>query len=146
MDQQHQYTIVVGVDGSHASKSALRWAASHAEQLGGTLVILMAWDVPLIYNWEVPDSDDIARRTAAGLDEIIAEVLDPDSDLAVSKNVANGHPARALLDLAEETGADLIAVGNRGHGGFAEALLGSVSQHVVHHARCPVVVVRDDSR
>ena len=146
MDQRHQYTIVVGVDGSLASKSALRWAAWHAEQLGGALVTLMAWDVPLIYNWEVPESDDISRRTAAGLDEIIAEVLDPDSDLAVSKNVANGHPARALLDLAEETGADLIAVGNRGHGGFTEALLGSVSQHVVQHARCPVVVVRDDSR
>lgn len=146
MDQRHKYTIVVGVDGSPASKSALRWAAWHAEQLGGALVTLMAWDVPLIYNWEVPESDDISRRTAAGLDETIAEVLDPDSDLAVSKNVANGHPARALLDLAEETGADLIAVGNRGHGGFAEALLGSVSQHVVQHARCPVVVVRDDSR
>ncbi|MEV4729990.1 universal stress protein [Saccharopolyspora sp. NPDC049426] len=146
MDQQHKYTIVVGVDGSPASKAALRWAAWHAEQLGGALVTLMAWDVPLIYNWEVPESDDISQRTAAGLDEIIAEVLDPDSDLAVSKNVANGHPARALLDLAEETGADLIAVGHRGHGGFAEALLGSVSQHVVHHARCPVVVVRDNSR
>ncbi len=107
MDQRHKYTIVVGVDGSPASKSALRWAAWHAEQLGGTLVALMAWDVPLIYNWEVPESDDISRRTAAGLDEIITEVLDPDSDLAVSKNVANGHPARALLDLAEETGIDL---------------------------------------
>ena len=142
MNQRHQYTIVVGVDGSPASKSALRWAAWHAEQLGGTLVTLMAWDVPLIYNWEVPDSDDISRRTAAGLDQIIAEVLDPDSDLAVSKNVANGHPARALLDLAEETEADLIAIGNRGHGGITEALLGSVSQHVVHHARCPVVIVR----
>lgn len=146
MEQRRQYTIVVGVDGSPASKSALRWAAWHAEQLGGALVTLMAWDVPLIYNWEVPESDDISRRTAAGLDETIAEVLDPDSDLAVSKNVANGHPARALLDLAEELDADLIAVGNRGHGGFAEALLGSVSQHVVQHARCPVVVVRDDSR
>ncbi|MEV4643313.1 universal stress protein [Saccharopolyspora sp. NPDC049357] len=146
MDQQHQYTIVVGVDGSPASKSALRWAAWHADQLGGTLATLMTWDVPLIYNWEVPDSDDISRRTAAALDQIITDVLDPDSDLAVSKNVANGHPASALLDLAEEVGADLIAVGHRGHGGFTEALLGSVSQHVVHHARCPVVVVRDNSR
>jgi nucleotide-binding universal stress UspA family protein len=45
-----------------------------------------------------------------------------------------------LLDTAE--GADLLVVGSRGHGGFAEALLGSVSQHRVHHASCPVVVIR----
>ncbi|MDI2030249.1 universal stress protein [Saccharopolyspora sp. TS4A08] len=89
MNQRHQYTIVVGVDGSPASKSALRWAAWHAEQLGGTLATLMAWEVPL---------------------------------------------------------TDLIAVGNRGRGGITEALLGSVSQHVVHHARCPVVVIRDYAR
>jgi nucleotide-binding universal stress UspA family protein len=146
MNDTHQYTVVVGVDGSPSSKAALRWAAWHAEQLGGTLATLMSWDLPLIYSWEVPDSDDIAHRTAAGLDEVIAEALADKPDLAVSKNIASGHPARALLDLAEETGADMIALGNRGHGGFAEALLGSVSQHVVHHARCPVVIVRDGGR
>ncbi|RRO18640.1 universal stress protein [Saccharopolyspora rhizosphaerae] len=144
MRPRHQYTIAVGVDGSAASKTALRWAAWHAEQLGGKLATLMAWEVPLIYNWQVPESDDIARRTAEALHQAIVDTIDPNSDLVVSKDVANGHPARALLDLAEEVEADLIAVGNRGLGGITEALLGSVSQHVVQHARCPVVVVRGD--
>lgn len=54
--------------------------------------------------------------------------------------VVEGHPAEALLDAAD--GADLLVVGSRGRGGFASALLGSVSQHVTHHARCPVVVIR----
>jgi nucleotide-binding universal stress UspA family protein len=48
--------------------------------------------------------------------------------------------AQVLLDAS--AGADLLVVGSRGHGGFVEALLGSVSQHMVHHAACPVVVVR----
>lgn len=146
MEQRHPCTIAVGVDGSPASTSALRWAAWHAQQLGGSLVVLMAWDAPLIYSWEVPESTDIARRAAEGLGQVIDEVLGPDSDITVRKNIASGHPARALLDLAEETGVAMIVVGSRGHGGFTEALLGSVSQHVVHHARCPVVVVRDGDR
>jgi nucleotide-binding universal stress UspA family protein len=54
--------------------------------------------------------------------------------------VVNGHPAQALIDAAN--GADLLVVGSRGHGTFAEALLGSVSQHCVHHAPCPVLIVR----
>ena len=54
--------------------------------------------------------------------------------------VVEGNPAQVLLDASD--GADLLVVGSRGHGGFAEALLGSVSQHCVHHAHCPVVVIR----
>jgi nucleotide-binding universal stress UspA family protein len=56
--------------------------------------------------------------------------------------VINGHPAEALIYAAD--GADLLVVGSRGHGSFAEALLGSVSQHCVHHARCPVLIVRGE--
>jgi len=54
--------------------------------------------------------------------------------------VAEGHPAKVLLDAA--VGAVMVVVGSRGHGGFVGALIGSVSQHVVAHAPCPVVVIR----
>ncbi len=54
--------------------------------------------------------------------------------------VVEGNPAQVLLDAAD--GADLLVLGSRGHAGFTEALLGSVSQHCVHHAPCPVVVIR----
>lgn len=60
--------------------------------------------------------------------------------MAVRTQVAEGNPARVLLSAA--AGADLLVVGSRGHGGFTEALLGSVGQHCAHHARCPVVVIR----
>jgi nucleotide-binding universal stress UspA family protein len=52
-----------------------------------------------------------------------------------------GHPAQVLLDASAR--AELLVIGSRGHGGFVEALLGSVGQHCVHHATCPVVVIRD---
>ncbi|MEV4729975.1 universal stress protein [Saccharopolyspora sp. NPDC049426] len=143
MNNAHKYTIVVGVDGSPPSVAALRWAAWHAAQTDGQIVAVMAWDQPLIYNWQVPESDDIARRAATRLSETVAEVVTENSEVAVRNEVASGHPASALLDAAEDVGADLIAVGHRGHGGFTEALLGSVSQHVMHHAHCPVIVVRN---
>ncbi|WP_009947082.1 universal stress protein, partial [Saccharopolyspora erythraea] len=96
---------------------------------------------PLIYNWEVPGLEDFAATTARYLDKVINEVGGQTS-IPISKEVAQAHPARALLDAARDKEADLLVVGNRGHGGLTEALLGSVSQHCVHHARCPVVVVR----
>lgn len=143
MSNAHPYTIVVGVDGSPASKAALRWALWNAELSRGSITALMAWDYPLIYNWEVPGLEDVATTTAKALAEAIAEVTDDKTTVEIHKEVAQGHPARALLDSAKDHHADLLVVGNRGHGGFAEAMLGSVSQHCVHHATCPVVVVRE---
>ncbi|GAA0516947.1 universal stress protein [Saccharopolyspora subtropica] len=143
MNGGHRYTIVVGVDGSPSSKEALRWAAWHAGLVDGEIVAIMAWNMPMIYNWEVPGPQDFAHSTAAALGSTLDEVLGEASAVPGRKEVAEGHPARALLDAAEEYRADLVVVGNRGHGGFTGALLGSVSQHVVQHARCPVVVVRE---
>jgi nucleotide-binding universal stress UspA family protein len=141
---EHRYTIVVGIDGSPSSKEALRWATWHAGLVGGRITALMAWDAPLIYNWQAPGLEDFATTTAKILDGVIKEVVG-DSKVEISKEVAQGHPARALLDAAAESNADLLVVGNRGHGGFTGVLLGSVSQHCVHHATCPVVVTRGKS-
>jgi nucleotide-binding universal stress UspA family protein len=66
--------------------------------------------------------------------------VDPDGPVKVSSVVREGNAAQVLLDAAN--GAELLVVGSRGHGGFAEALLGSVSHACVHHARCPVVIIR----
>ena len=72
--------------------------------------------------------------------DAVSTAVDPASGVRVRSLIAEGNPAQVLLDAA--AGADLLVVGSRGHGGFAEALLGSVSQHCVHHAHCPVVVIR----
>jgi nucleotide-binding universal stress UspA family protein len=62
------------------------------------------------------------------------------TDITRPPQPVEGNPAQVLLDAS--AGADLLVVGSRGHGGFASALLGSVSQHCVHHADCPVVIIR----
>ncbi|CAM01719.1 nucleotide-binding universal stress UspA family protein [Saccharopolyspora erythraea NRRL 2338] len=144
MSNEHTYMIVVGVDGSPASKAALRWAVWHAGLAHGAITALTAWHAPHVYDWDVPGLQGVVDTAAKKLSEVVEEVVG-DTEVAVRKEVAQGHPARALLDIAEQSNADLLVLGNRGHGGFTEALLGSVSQYCVHHARCPVVIVRGHS-
>lgn len=131
--------VVVGVDGSEESVAAVDWAATYARRMGGTLQIATAWRWPTSYGvpLAIPDFDPeadartLAEKVAAGVD------LPPDQIRTV---VVHGTPAQVLLGQADE--ADLIVVGCRGLGGFSGALLGSVSAYLVHHAPCPVTVVR----
>ena len=81
-----------------------------------------------------------AKLTGAEV-EAHAQVGGIAPDVVVEPLVVQGHAADVLVRAAE--GADLLVVGSRGHGGFAEMLLGSVSQHCVHHAPCPVLILRD---
>ncbi|HEX9538095.1 MAG TPA: universal stress protein [Streptosporangiaceae bacterium] len=138
---------MVGVDGSDSSLSALRWAVRQAELTGGTVDAVIAWHYPapvggigLAPAAMIDNSDfgEIASRTLA---DAISQVADPGGRARMRPLVVEGHPAQVLLDAAAD--ADLLVVGSRGHGGFAGALLGSVSQHCTHHASCPVVVIRD---
>ncbi|WP_329575713.1 universal stress protein [Kitasatospora sp. NBC_01250] len=134
--------IVVGVDGSDSSKAALRWAVRQAELTGSAVEALTSWELPKTYGWpslsaEVPDYEKDAGQALA---ETIRTAVGTGHPVEIRPLVVRGHAAAALLDAAH--GATLLVVGNRGHGGFAEALLGSVSQQCVQHASCPVVVVR----
>lgn len=141
MTNGHQYTVVVGVDGSPSSKAALRWALWHADGVSGRILAMQAWDVPLIYHWEAAGLEDPATTTAKELRATVDEVAEATS-VPIENTVAQGHAARSLVDLTRSSSADLLVVGNRGHGGFTEALLGSVGQYCVHHAPCPVLVLR----
>ena len=141
--------IVVGVDGSDSSKAALSWAVRQAELTGASVEAVIAWHYPVMlsgYAWvpvsAVEDSDfeSISART---LSDAIAATADPGSRVKISTTVREGNAAQVLVDAAD--GADLLVVGSRGHGGFAGALLGSVSQHCAHHAPCPIVIIRDAS-
>ena len=106
----------------------------------------MAWQYPIAFAGApfVPIGSLMTTDFAGGaehvLDTAISETVDASSPVKVSAIVREGNAARILLETAED--ADLLVVGSRGHGGFTEALLGSVSQHCVHHALCPVVIVR----
>ena len=137
--------VVVGVDGSPGSRAALRWALRYVEKCGGRVTAVMAWRQPLLTESApvLPAVPDEASKALAER-ELRKTVDETKSLLATSVAVVcdsvRGHAARALLDSARS--ADLLVVGSRGHGGFVGALLGSVSQHCVSHANCPVVVVR----
>lgn len=138
--------IIVGVDGSRSASAALRWAVRQAERTGDTVEAVIAWQYPVVggaYGWPVVamiDGTDVAAAAEKTLEDAIAEVTGPGTAVTVVRKVVEGYPPSVLVE--ESAGADLLVVGSRGHGTFAEALLGSVSQHCAHHARCPVVVVR----
>jgi nucleotide-binding universal stress UspA family protein len=132
--------VVVGVDGSASSQQALRWAARQARLTGGELRAVAVWDYPT--GALVLEDVDWFGITGKILDDAVTASLHPDEADRVQRSVLRGYPARVLLDAAAE--ADLLVVGSRGRGGMVGMLLGSVSQHVVTHAGCPVVVVRGE--
>lgn len=134
--------VVVGVDGSEGSKTALRWAANYARRGGARLLAVGAWQYPAMYygyTVAIPEAD-LAAETERTVRTTISDVLGGEPDVAIEVRIAQGPAAEVLLDAA--SGADLLVVGSRGHGAFTGMLLGSVSNHVVHQASCPVVVVR----
>ncbi|MDF3293608.1 universal stress protein [Streptomyces silvisoli] len=147
MSKSHGETarIVVGVDGSTSSKEALRWAVRQAELTHGIVEAVIAWDIPLAYasfGWLPPDAKalDLEGIAEQILADAIKEAVGPEPPVEIRTTVEHGNPSNVLLRAAD--GASLLVVGSRGHGGFAEALLGSVGQHCTQHAPCPVVIVR----
>jgi len=140
--------IVVGVDGSPSSRAAFRWAVRQAVLIGGTVEAVMAWQVPRvlrtsawapIYVDEASSFEEDARRT---LDAVISDEVKPTDSQRVTARVVTGHPAQVLLEAAAD--ADLLVLGSRGHRSFAGALLGSVGQYCIHHAHCPVLIMRGE--
>jgi nucleotide-binding universal stress UspA family protein len=133
--------VVVGVDGSAQSTTALRWAAAEAKARDAELEVVHAWSLPALGNdpWmgAFPNPDDVAKWA----DELLAEALADPALAGVNATglLRHGGAGRALLDQAG--GAGLVVVGSRGRGAIAGWFLGSVSRQLVHHAACPVVVV-----
>lgn len=133
--------IVVGVDTSESSKEALKWAAEQARLTGGQLRVVMSWFLPAGAYWvALPGDVDFEADTSKALAATVEQALGPEPAVPVEMVVVQGSPAPVLIE--ESKKADLLVVGSRGHGAFAGMLLGSVSEHCVSHAACPVVVVR----
>ena len=136
--------IVVGVDDSPAAAAALRWALEEARLRRATLEVVHTWVFPAV--GEIPGGavdtivTDLERAATDMLGEIVQGVVGADPGVEVVQRVLEGAPGRILVEAA--AGADLLVVGSRGRGGFVGLLLGSVAHQCVHHASCPVVVVR----
>ncbi len=134
--------IVVGVDGSEPSMSALKWAVRMTAVTGASIDALIAWQAPPNYGWGYVDAnwrpDQDAEKV---LTQTVDAVFGPDRPSGMRLIVAHGNPAKVLLD--HSANAQMLVVGSRGHGGFVGLLLGSVSASCAEHARCPVLVVHD---
>jgi nucleotide-binding universal stress UspA family protein len=141
--------IVVGVDHSAGAKAALRFGLEEARLRQARLRVVHAWQFGSIgatgLEGALPaaggDLEDFRQGAAAMLDETLREVGAEADGVAIERRVDQGMAAAVLVE--ESRDADLLVVGSRGHGGFAQLLLGSVSQQCAQHAFCPVVIVRD---
>ena len=137
---RHARPVVVGVDGSDPSRRALAWAADHARRRGVSLVAVHAFQSPSpAHLWYPPDRDpeELRRRASSFLQTHVATV--DTSGVSLDCRAVDDRASAALLDAGVL--ASLIVVGSRGRGQVVGSVLGSVSDHVAHHATCPVVIV-----
>jgi nucleotide-binding universal stress UspA family protein len=142
-------SMVVGTDGSDTAGEAVRQATDLAKQLGAKVHLVSAYEpvpegrlreeraqVPDDLQWMVNPREDVSAtlaEAAKGVEEL---------GVQVETHAREGDPADAILDVAEEQGADLIVVGNKGMTGAKRFLLGSVPNKVSHHAPCGVMIIR----
>lgn len=133
--------IVVGIDSSADSARALRWALEEAALREAKVELVHAYPTPELVALPaivtMPTDDELRAGAEQIVDQALEEVGGP-GEVSVSTTVRPGGSARVLCEVAE--GADLLVVGARGLGGFRGLLLGSVSQQVVAHSPCPVLI------
>jgi nucleotide-binding universal stress UspA family protein len=141
--------IVVGTDGSETAAKAVEQAISLAAAVGAKLDVVTAYepvpesrlmterrDTPQDIQWAISPREDV-ESTLGGVSDLAAA-----AGVTVERHARQGDPADAILDVAEEIGADLIVVGNKGMTGAKRFLLGSVPNKVSHHAPCSVLIIR----
>jgi nucleotide-binding universal stress UspA family protein len=145
MSENESRPVVVGVDGSPASQAALKWAVEDARRRGCPVDVISAWHPdygvmigPVPAEVLLALSPQAMKETAQrNLDGAVQGV----DGVEIRRILVEGDPRDALTKASED--AELLVVGSRGHSTVAEVLLGSVSSYCVHHAACPVVVIRE---
>ena len=141
--------VVVGSDGSPVSEAAVAEAFRQAQARSLPLTLVHTWQVDYAgAGLAAIDSGGILRQIADEERALAAETVagwsEKYPDVVVRQHVLQAHPVQALVE--HSRGAELLVVGSRGRGGFRGLLLGSVSQGVLQHADCPVLVVRPETR
>lgn len=136
--------IVVGLDGSEMSEAALEYACRRAEGTGETVVALHGWKVHVpstdVFSSDARSVTDALEEKQVLLGESVAGIRESHPDVVVVSEAIPVAPGDVLVDASAN--ASLVVVGSRGRGFFSGMLLGSVSQDVLHRARCPVAIVR----
>ncbi len=135
--------VVVGIDGSPGAAAALSWAIDEARLRGLGLRIIFVF--PALVSFYGTTAHEyflqVEKEARKTFEETLA-VAPPMDDLDVERHMEPGNPAEVLVGASRN--ASLLVLGSHGRGGFREMLLGSVTMHLVHHAHCPVVVIRRD--
>ena len=142
-------SIVVGTDGSETASYALGQAIALAAPLGATLDVVSAYqpvskarlnaeskEAPEGFQWAINPHEDVEVTLQAATDAAVA------AGVEARTHARQGDPADAIIEVAEQQGADLIIVGNKGMTGTKRFLLGSVPNKVSHHAPCSVLIIR----
>ncbi|MEU4510182.1 universal stress protein [Nonomuraea wenchangensis] len=135
--------VVAGDDGSPDAREAVAYAIEQARARGARLRVIYAWRVPVVESsWPVqgPALAAYFEEDARAAHERADRWREANPDVVIVDEQLRDHPVAALSDATDT--ADLVVVGSRGLGGFSSAVLGSVSHGVLHHAKCPVAVVR----
>lgn len=139
--------IVVGIDSSRTSLKALRWALDEARLRGSSVQVAHAFPRPELIGMTMvvtlPSDDELREASAQVLTEAL-EAVGGAGGVEVTSHVGAGGPASVLVELAKD--AELLVIGSRGLGGFRGLLLGSVTQQVIAHAPCPIVVITPDEQ
>jgi len=139
-------TILATTDFSDPSAAAVEHAVSMAERLGGRLILAYVVEdrlPPVVLAASSEPEERILERHARTAEHnlgVFVRQRFPDAEFETE--VLMGTPHAAIVEFATENGVDLIVIGTRGHGLLGHALLGSTAERVVHHAPCPVLVVR----
>lgn len=138
--------VLVAHDGSRQAKSALLTGVRFAAALGVDVTVVRAWTISTAPTPDtaargyMPPMEDFEAATLAALESDVGPVRAAHPAMDITAVVVHGSPAEKLIEASSR--AELIVVGRRGLGGFAGLLLGSVSEQVVRHAQCPVLVDR----
>ncbi|MFJ6281372.1 universal stress protein [Arthrobacter subterraneus] len=130
--------IVVGVDGSEPSITALKLAAQLTPLIGDIIRAVTAWQHPAALGFFTPVDWNPAEQANLALDQALSAAFQDEPPCRIERRVLHGSPAQVLID--ESRHASMLVVGSRGHGGFAGLLLGSVSSAVAERSKCPVVI------
>jgi nucleotide-binding universal stress UspA family protein len=134
--------IVVGTDGSPTAAEAVRQAGQLARTLDAELVVVHGVKLQAaLAGMHAGVPPDIEGAREEGEEILRGATADVGSDVRVRAVMREGDPGDAIINQAQEEGADLIVVGNRGMRGPKRFVLGSVPNHISHHAPCNVLIV-----
>ncbi|MET9634058.1 universal stress protein [Lentzea sp. NPDC006480] len=145
MSENESRPVVVGIDGSPAAQAALRWAVEDARRRGCPVDVITAWHPDYGGMIGPVPAEILIAMSPQVMKDMAQKALDGAvrgfEGVEIRPILVEGDPGDALTKASED--AELLVVGSRGHNTVVEVILGSVSSYCVHHAACPVVVIRE---